>query len=192
MPKLKATSFRFTDTELELFDDVADRLQITRTEAAQLGLHALRKQMGLLDEDAVAFEERIARSYGDDAVLRFTINGINDLNVDVTINGEPVPDMIANVLFAMTKIGREAQGFTLPAEATILAKDRITRTWFTIGRAPLEEGASVDVPLKRMADLVQHRVDDDRTPAERRHDARMNSLLRRAIREARGEPEDDE
>jgi|SRR5215211_1623646 len=190
MPKTKATSMRFSEAELELFDDIAERLHITRTEAAQLGLHALRKQMGLLDEDVVAFEERIARMYGDDAVLTYTVNGIDRLNVDVTIGGEPVPGMVANVLFAM--VAREGQEFTLPAEATILAKDRQTRTWFTIGRAPLQEGASVTVPLKRMAELVQHRADDARTATERRHDARMNSLLRQALREARGEAEDDE
>src|SRR3954452_18576498 len=109
MPKTKATSMRFSEAELELFDEIAERLQITRTEAAQLGLHALRKQMGLLDEDVVAFEERIARMYGDDAVLTFTVNGIDDLNVDVTIADEAVPDMIANVLFAATKWGHEEQ-----------------------------------------------------------------------------------
>src|SRR4051794_32973406 len=120
MPKLKATSFRFTEAELALFDDIAERLKITRTEAAQLGLHALRKQMGLLDEDVVGFQERIARTYGDDAVLKFTVNGIDALNVDVTINGDPVPDMVANVLFAMAAWQGEKP--TLPTEATIVAK----------------------------------------------------------------------
>jgi len=182
---------RFTEAELAFFDDIATRLKISRTEAAQLGVAALKKQMGLDGEDTVDFHERIARTFGDDAVLTFTVNGIERLNVDVTIDGAPVPDMIANVLFAMAAF--EGQEMKLPAEATIIAKDRQTRTWFTIGRAPLREGESVEVPLKRMAELVQHRADDERTPAERRHDARMNSLLRRAIRESRGgDVEDNE
>lgn len=181
---------RFTDEELALFDDVAERLKITRTEAAQLGLHALRKQMGLLDEDTVGFQERIARLFGDDAVLKFTVNGIGQLNVDVTIAGEPVPDMVANVLFAAAE-NRDGT-VTIPAEATIIAKDRSTGTWFTIGRTRLQEGAGVDVPLRRMPELVQSRIDDDRTPAQRRHDARMNSLLRQAMREARDDLDDDE
>jgi hypothetical protein len=190
MPKTINTSMRFTAEELELFDDIAKRLKITRTEAAQLGLHALRKQMGLLDEDTVDFEERIARLFGDDAVLKFTVNGIDRLNVDATINGTPVPDMVANVLFAMT--AWQGENPSLPDEATIIAKDQQTGTWFTIGRTRLREGAGVEVPLKRMPELVQNRIDDNRSPAERRHDARMNSLLREAMREARGEPDEDE
>lgn len=181
---------RFTEAELAFFDDIAKRLKISRTEAAQLGAVALKQQMGLADEDTVSLQERVARVHGDDAVLRFTVNGIDRLNVDVAVAGEPVPDMVANVLFAAAQ---NSDGtIHLPDEATIVAKDQAANVWYTIGRAPLAEGSTVDVALRRMPDLLQSRASDKRTPAERRHDARMNSLLRQLLREAQGELDDDE
>lgn len=177
----KVTSMRFTEAEFATFGEIAKRLEITRNEAAQLAVYALKKEMGLLEEDTVALQERVARMHGDDALLTFTVNGIDRLNVDVTIGSEPVPDMIANVLFAMT--AWEGEAFELPPEATIIAKDRQSGTWYTIGRVDLQEGAQVEVPLRRMPELLQSRADDHRTVEERRHNARMNSLLRRALEE---------
>jgi hypothetical protein len=176
----KITSMRLSEDELAFFDEVAERLRINRSEAVRLALYALKERMGLLEEDTVDLQERIARMHGDHAVLRFEINSVEAQEVAVTIDGDPVPEFRANIVYALES-----------PTGTILARDERTGTWYDVGRVALDRGAVVDVPLRRMPDLLQSRADDQRTPEERRTAARMNSLLRQLSRESRGETEDE-
>lgn len=178
MPE-RLANFRFPEAVHEQIGELADRLGTSKTEVMILALHALRLRAGLVDQDAADFHDRISRKYGDDAELTFTVNGIDRLNVDVTIDGEPVPGMLGNVLFAMTAY--EGQGFQRPDSATVIAKDEHTGLWFTIGRVKLAEGEARTVSLRDMRELVQAQEDDGRTVAERRADMKMNARLREAI-----------
>src|SRR3954466_4318165 len=99
--KDKLINFKVTASEQEQFAETARRLGITQAEAFRHAHYALRLRSGLIDDDLVELHERYARHFGDGAILTFTVNGIRRVNVDVTVDGVPVPDMTANVLFAM-------------------------------------------------------------------------------------------
>jgi hypothetical protein len=187
--KLKMLNFKVSAEEQEEFAETARQLGVTQTDAFRLAHHALRLRVGFVKDELIEFHERLARQFGDGAVLTFTVNGIDRLNVDVTVDGTPVTDLVAHVLFAMAA-WEGGQDFKLPDEATIIAKDEPTGIYFTIGRVKLEEGATRKVELADMSELSQAAEDDKRTPKERRDAIESNARFREALRAARGYEED--
>jgi hypothetical protein len=173
----KMTTFRLSDTELEQLDEVAHRLGVNRTDAVKHGIFQLRRATGLLGDDAIRLHERIARLSGDDAELVFVITSIPDLAVEVRLEGEPLANVRAHLLYA--KAGFEGQPMELQSEGAIVMKDESTGAWYSIGRVELREGAEKNISIRELPDLVQG-AHDDRSPEERRQDIAMSSRIRDA------------
>jgi hypothetical protein len=183
--KGKTYSTRLDSAERDELDEMTRLLGTTDTETFKYGLRALMKELDLLRLDSLALQDRIARTDGDDAVVTFTIADLEHSAVRVSVGGEDVPDIEAAVLHATVQFG---QRVLPPTEGMIVAKDLQTGLYYSIGVVPLEKGATIEIPLKRLPDLVQD--DEDLTPEQKRAHIRANARIRRAVRAARGEPDE--
>jgi hypothetical protein len=180
----KVLSTRLTAAELEEFEELGRRLGTNPTDTIKLAIKALRNQTGLDRFDAIALYERIAREHGDDCKVKFKILDIESQEVEVTVNGEPVEDLEAHVLYLVGKL-RRAGKIVPPTEGMITAKDLQTGNYYSIGQIMLKVGSIKEIPLSKLPDLLQD--DSDLRPEERRDHIRKNAQIRAAARRARGE-----
>jgi hypothetical protein len=190
MPSTRQITTRLSTEEIEILEEIGRRLGVdNRTDVLKLAIRALRERTGLLQDDAIALYERIARLHGDDCTVKFKILDIEDQTMEVTVNGEPVEDVEAVVLYVVGKLKRAGK-IVPPSEGTITAKDLQTGNYYSIGQIRLDRGAIKEIPLSKLPELVQD--DSGLSPEERRRHIRINAQIRKAARERREETDEEE
>jgi Ribbon-helix-helix protein, copG family len=174
--------------DLETFDEIARRLDISRSHALRLGAHVLRLHTGLINDDAIRLVERAAQLGGDDAELVFTMRHVKrdetniDVTTDVTVDGRPLPGVRPQLMFASAPLTQDPDENRIlaPQEATIILHDDFTDANYTIGAIPFEDGAEISFPARELPLRIAGARLDDRTPEQRLSDTRMSLEILRA------------
>jgi hypothetical protein len=140
----KTTSFKFTDTDLELIDSLSSDMGCSRTQAIRIAVRDLRKARGLYVEKADAFVASLRAKYPEDAILSVELD--SGFDAFASIDGVRQDGIYIASMPEDLRYGEGAVEHFVAVSIGDLSSD----VRILLGLLPMRTGVPLHLPLARL------------------------------------------